>query len=150
MEEIPSWDVMKLFLDCEFTNFNGQLMSMGLVDENDVEFYQVIKWTDTPHEWVVENVIPILLKDPISHEDFQTALYRYLSKYDSIHVIADWPEDIKYFCQSLISGPGRMMNIQSSFTMEVTRRLKSYSALEHNALEDARGIKRAYMIKNTI
>lgn len=32
---------MKLFLDCEFNGFGGELISMALVDENERYFYEV-------------------------------------------------------------------------------------------------------------
>ena len=33
---------MKLFLDCEFNGFGGELISMALVDENERYFYEVL------------------------------------------------------------------------------------------------------------
>ena len=66
---------MKLFLDCESTNFQGKLISMALVAENGDEFYEVVPYrTYECHPWVVENVLPILNKDFIFYEDFQIKL----------------------------------------------------------------------------
>ena len=136
---------MNIYLDCEFTGFQGQLMSMALVAENGEEFYEVVEWTVEPHPWVVENVIPVLNKPAIPKLQFQTALYAFLKPFKYIHIVADWPEDIKYFSESLITGPGDMMNITNPITMEICRRLDSVSAIPHNALEDARGIRTAHM-----
>lgn len=135
---------MNIYIDCEFTSFQGQLMSMALVAENGAEFYEVVEWTIEPHPWVVENVIPILNKAPLSKLAFQEALYRYLKPFKYLHIIADWPEDIKYFTEYILTGPGDMMNIANPITMEVHRRLDYESALPHNALEDARALKIAY------
>ena len=138
---------MNLWIDTEFTTFQGKLISMALVDENDNRFYEVLEYDESEcHPWVIENVIPILVKEPINKEQFEQRLWNYLSKYNEIHVIADWPDDIKYFCEVLHTSPGEMMNTPSTFTMEVCRRLPPHqSVLPHNALEDAIAIKGAYL-----
>lgn len=33
---------MKLFIDCEFNEFGGDLLSMAIVSENGDEFYEVL------------------------------------------------------------------------------------------------------------
>lgn len=139
---------MKLFLDCEFTNFRGQLISMALVAENDDEFYEVVQYkTEQCHPWVVENVLPILNKDFIFYEDFQIKLRKFLNKYDEIEVIADWPEDFYHFTMALLTGPGEMMNCPK-LTMTLERRLNYVSSLPHNALNDAQAIKAGYFKKH--
>ncbi len=37
---------MNLFLDCEFNGFGGELISMALVDEHGLFFYEVL---ECPH-----------------------------------------------------------------------------------------------------
>jgi hypothetical protein len=70
-------------------------------------------------------------------------LFGFLNWFDSIHLVADWPEDIKHFCEQVITGPGEMMNIPS-FTCEVRRDLNTKnSKILHNALEDARALMEA-------
>jgi len=136
---------MKLFLDCEFTSFQGDLISMALIDENDTYFYEVIEFDESKcHPWVTQNVLPILLKEPITKEQFEHRLYNYLKKYNSIEVIADWPDDIKYFCEQVITAPGEMMELGNNITMQIQRRMGVESSLPHNALEDAIGIKEAW------
>lgn len=138
---------MKLFLDCEFTNFQGKLISMALVAENGDEFYEVVPYkTELCHPWVVENVLPILNKDFIFYEDFQIKLRKFLSKYDEIEVIADWPEDFWHFTAALLTGPGMMMDCPK-LTMTMERRLNYVSSLPHNALNDAQAIMAGYMKK---
>jgi hypothetical protein len=58
---------------------------------------------------------------------------------DTIHIIADWPEDISHFCNALLTGPGTRLNTPR-LTMEVRRDLHGDSKIPHNALEDARAI----------
>jgi hypothetical protein len=151
MEEIPSWNVMKLFLDCEFTNFNADLISMALVSEQDHEFYEVVPFRHLMcHPWVIDNVIPILKQEEISYERFQTKLRQYLNRFDEVEVIADWPEDFYHFNRSLLSGAGEMIGVNCKIRMTLERRLDYTSALPHNALEDARAIKVGYLKKYTI
>lgn len=140
---------MKLFLDCEFTTFQGKLISMALVSENGDEFYEVVPHSIWDcHPWVIDNVLPILNKDFIFYEDFQYKLSKFLNQWDEVEVIADWPEDFWHFNYALLTGPGNMMNTPKIRT-EFVRRLEYTSAIPHNALEDAKAIKEAYMKKNT-
>ena len=129
---------MNIYIDCEFNEFRGELISMALVAENGREFYEVLPCA-SPGSWVAEHVMPILNKQPISQAAFSHKLYRFLSRFPSIHIVADWPEDIAHFCQALITGPGERIDTPP-LTMEVRRDLDADSALPHNALEDARAI----------
>jgi len=95
---------MKLFIDCEWNSYKGELISMALVPLNGESFYEVLEWSN-PKEWVAKNVIPVLGKYPICRDDFTEKLSAYLCKFDEIEVIADWPEDIEHFCRELIVDP---------------------------------------------
>lgn len=141
---------MKIWIDTEFTTFQGSLISMALIDENNEHFYEVIEFDASEcHEWVTQNVLPILNKEPITKEMFEYKFWNYMKKYDSVHLIADWPDDIKYFCEVLHIRPGEMLNMPTRFTMEVCRRMNVHSNQEHNALSDAIGIKEAYLKVHT-
>jgi len=131
---------MNLYVDCEFNSFKGALISMALVDEYGSEWYEVLG-CDNPDPWVAEHVMPILNKEPVSMTEFQSSLAGFLSQYKNIHIIADWPEDIAHFCESLITGPGYRLDTPP-LTMEVRRDLDAESALPHNALEDAKAIRK--------
>lgn len=133
---------MKIYIDCEFNEFKGELISMALVAEDGYEFYEVLECKN-PGPWVKQNVMPILNKDPVPDYIFKMKLFGYLNWFDSIHLIADWPEDIKHFCEAVIVSPGEMMNIPS-FSCEVRRDLNTNnSKLLHNALADARALLEA-------
>lgn len=131
---------MKLFLDCEWNGYEGNLISMALVSEDGREWYEVAQ-DYTTDSWVKTNVIPILGKEPVGYAKLQRSLYLFLEQFESIHVVADWPEDISHFCKALIMRAGERMNTPP-LTMEVIR-VDSISDLPHNALADARGIKRS-------
>jgi hypothetical protein len=58
---------MNLFLDCEFNGFGGELISMALVDGDGNYFYEVLPCLE-PINWVKENVLPMLDKQPVQPE----------------------------------------------------------------------------------
>ena len=130
---------MKIYIDTEFNEFRGELISMALVAEDCNEFYEVLH-CEKPGSWVAEHVMPYLDKTPVSLAVFQSKLQQFLFQYPRIHLIADWPEDIKHFCESLITGPGICLNYPP-IIMECRRDLSSKdSKVPHNALHDARAI----------
>lgn len=134
----------KLFIDTEFNSFGGALISMALVDEHGKEFYEALPCRD-PHPWVLQHVLPVMNRAPISPAMFRRGLARFLGQYPAVHLIADWPEDIGHFCRALISGPGERIDTPP-LTLEVRRDLESTeSRVPHNALADAHAIRQAYM-----
>lgn len=137
---------MRLFIDCEFNEFGGDLISMALVAEDGREWYGELP-CPAPRSWVAEHVIP-LLTGPIfaSTPDFQRSLFRFLADFDNIHVVADWPEDIAHFMRIVISGPG-MRYDTPPLTCEVLR-VDADSDVPHHALHDARGL-RAHIVALT-
>jgi len=138
---------MKLFLDTEFNGFGGRLISMALVPENDThrEFYKEIQMFDQLEPWVKDNVVPHLILIPCTHNEFQQALAQYLWEVGDCTIIADWPDDIKYFCESLITGPGMMLKMMHNIKFELDFGIDYTSKVPHNALHDARAIKEFYM-----
>jgi len=137
---------VRIFIDCEFNDYKGELVSMALVSDDGDEFYEALH-CDNPSTWVAKHVIPILNKEQIFFDDFQELLEEWLMKFDSVHLVADWPEDIQHFCNALITGPGDRLKTPP-LTMEVVR-INCPSDMPHNALWDARGI-RNHFIKNWI
>lgn len=135
---------MKLFIDCEFNEFGGDLISMALVGEDGQEFYEVLNLENDEKygSWVFANVVPWLNKDPIDKQVFQAKLWNFINQWDEVHIIADWPDDIRYFCAALITGPGMCIGTPLNLTMQIDRTLSTEtSEIPHNALEDARAIK---------
>jgi len=138
---------MKLFLDTEFNGFQGKLMSMALVpeDESIPEFYEELEMTDQLDPWVKDNVVPHLFKAAVSNKVFQLRLADYLWKLGDCTIVADWPDDIRYFCESLITGPGQTFWPIHNINFELDWGIDYHSAIPHNALHDARGIRDFYL-----
>jgi hypothetical protein len=121
---------------------------MALVPENDSkpEFYVELDMNDQLNPWVRENVVPHLFQPPFTRQQFQNALGSYLWECrEEIIIIADWPDDIRYFCESLITGPGMMMKFVNNIKFELDFGIQYESLVPHNALFDARAIRDFYM-----
>ena len=133
---------MRLFIDGEWNGFGGELISMALVAEDGREFYAEFG-CDNPQPWVAENVMPKLVGTRESIESARVRLSLFLAQFDAVHIVADWPEDIERFCRLLITGPGTRIDTPP-LTMEVLR-VDAPSENPHNALADARGLRRLLM-----
>ncbi len=130
---------MRLFLDTEFNSYGGELLSIALVADDGRYFYEAVEGTEVANPWVAEHVIPVLRTRPQPRDFVQVLLEQWLAQFDTVHIVADWPEDIAYFSKLLITGPGTRIDTPP-LTMEVLR-ADAPSAQPHNALADARGIR---------
>jgi hypothetical protein len=139
---------MRLFIDCEWNGWRGDLLSMALVpqDRRLQEFYVEL---ELPHgrkltQWVRDHVAPFLTREPVPMRIAQASLAEYLSHFSKVTIVADWPEDIAWFCSMLITGPGERIGVAMPLTMEVIP-MNATSRIPHNALEDARGNRDAWI-----
>jgi hypothetical protein len=136
---------MKFYIDTEFNGFGGKLMSMAIVPENInvAEFYCEIIMLDQLEPWVKDNVVPHLFQTPVTYSEFQFALSKYLLniEFDDVVIVADWPDDIRYFCEALITGPGQRIIMPTNIKFELNLNIDYYSEVPHNALWDARAIR---------
>lgn len=153
---------MRYYLDTEFNGFGGDLLSLALVREDNFSLYLVYDFHGEYHPWVKENVVPILWNIPDKPYGIITsvdninqgavAIQHYLQHDNEPLIITDWPDDVRYFCQAIIVGPGRMVNIpQVDFAI---RRVDAYptvleNAVQHNALWDAYALKTLLEVKGT-
>ena len=138
---------MRLFLDTEFNGFQGKLMSMALVPEVESvpEFYKELIITDQLDPWVRENVVPHMILQPVGYGQFQQELADYLWLLGECTIIADWPDDIRHFCESLITGPGQCLGLLPNINFKLDFGIEYESKVPHNALFDARAIRDFYM-----
>lgn len=146
---------MKLFMDCEFNGFQGSLLSLAFVTGDGLEWYREIplSYREPWDGWVKDNVLPLMddICEPVTEnhrrkiiQHAQQDLETWLSQFDTIHVIADWPDDIRYFCDFLITGAGKRIHTPP-LTMEIRRDIDSeQSTKPHHALFDAHAIRDAY------
>jgi hypothetical protein len=140
---------MRYFLDTEFNGMNGDLISLALVSEDGRELYLVVP-CQNPIQWVADNVMPIIHcsgAHPIMDNPalIGASIATFLQRDPKPYIIADWPDDIAYFCKALIVGPGKMVDIPS-LAFEIIR-VDVYptdmpEVVQHNALWDARALRR--------
>jgi hypothetical protein len=142
---------MKYYLDTEFNSMGGQLISLGLVREDNECLYLVYNRPMHIHPWVKENVMPHLESVP-NHvkirKIFPSTSAQHIEKFmqgdDNPVVITDWPDDISYFTDLILTGPGTMIAIpRLTFRMH---RIDAYptnleGAVQHNAWWDAMALK---------
>jgi hypothetical protein len=134
---------VRLFLDTEFDGQWGNLISMALVSEDSREWYEV-KQDLIVDDWVRENVLPKLNKWPIGHYAFQLSLDKFLAQFESIEIICDWPDDIRYFCETLIIAPGKSFGGNMKFELWDSPTYPE-SPMRHNALSDAHMLMEMYL-----
>jgi hypothetical protein len=162
---------MKYYLDCEFNGFGGDLISLAIVRHDgpymylaDERFLKLVEWSTRSairspgiDQWVWDNVLPLMgAKGGITpvwipRSDFGSYLQSFFQEDEDNHplVITDWPDDIKYFCECLITGPGEMINIPGiKFEMH---RVDAYpttlpGAIQHNAYCDAVALRQKLQV----
>lgn len=136
-------EVMRAWIDCEWTDYKGRLISMALVAENGAEWYQEMAFEIASCDpWVLANVVPHLSRSrPLRATDFGNELGSFLRSLGGrVEIIADWPEDIARFCDALIIGPGvRVATYDLRFSLIDAN--GAQSAVPHHALHDARAIR---------
>ncbi len=134
-----------LYLDTEFNDFGGELISIALVGTDDREWYRSLG-CNSPTPWVKNNVMPVLGIATTNVELVRAGLRQFLAKYSEVTIIADWPTDIEHFCRLLITGPGTCM-ATPPLNFVVDRSINSLeSRIPHNALEDARALKISHVM----
>lgn len=137
----------------------GALLSLALIREDGASYYGVLTFlskTEPLDPWVEQNVIPLIEAVPHSVNihpvvsgktapwTFATGIARLLKADVAPVIISDWPDDIRYFCQEVITGPGTMIDVPS-LRFEVVR-VDAYptdlpGAIQHNAWWDAMALR---------
>lgn len=159
---------MKYYLDCEFFGWGGPIISLALLGEYDQELYLAFDQHELEAEariatlvderrWMLDNVLPII--DAPGAEALRVGTSRsqlkrhwphhiatFLGKNESdIHIVADWPEDIRHLSELLMSGPGQTLLPKQRVIFEWVRE-DAYpttlpGAVQHNAMWDARVLR---------
>lgn len=145
---------MNYYLDCEFDGFGGPLLSMALIREDNESIYMTFQHEKIKDPWVEMNVMPIMKSIPsplpgmayfdLRKTEAANKIYQFM-KYDPYPcIIVDWPDDIRYFCESIITGPGYMIGL-NALTFELVRvdawPNKIKNAVQHNAWWDAQALR---------
>ena len=143
---------MNLFLDCEFNGGFGDLMSMGIVSEDDnQEFYEEVALPEGTviDPWVAEHVVPLMDGTGQSYSLFQNKLKRWLNKFPEVVVWVDHPADIEYFTRAINFGNGDWMRPKGQSMTFIVHDMISAKKSErpHHALYDAKAQRDSYLAK---
>lgn len=134
---------MRIFVDCEFNGFGGELISMALVPEVGPTWYGVLPLPDVVIPWVAENVVPVIHASPISQDEFRESFLAFISPYQNPIIVADWYTDIVHFF-SMFGGSSHDDSVGYACKAELVLIDNYNSAIPHNALHDAMAIRDAY------
>ena len=144
---------MRYYLDCEFNGMGGELLSLALVAEDKIgpDIYLANSAIQSDlDQWVAKNVMPKIecemyspLWCPLTH--WSAHLETFLRRDTDVTIITDWPDDIKYFCELILTGPGTMIEVRPSIKFEM-HRVDAYpttlpGAVQHNAYWDAMALR---------
>lgn len=139
----------RLFVDCEFNGFGGDLISMAIVPEDpSIEpWYEVRQLPEGNRfvwdRWVWDNVVPHLGKRAISREDFRAYFLEYVSKFSEPTICADWYTDLVHFF-SMFAGESHTESVGYPCKTELVLIDSYQSEIPHNALYDAIAIREAW------
>lgn len=159
---------MRYYLDCEFNGMGGKLISLALVPYLNMRpaglYLANAEFKDiTPERmereyylgpsvepWVLKNVLPIVDAGPwrplwAPIESWPQLLEDWLFDDDDVIIVTDWPDDIRYFCDLILTGPGTMIEVRPSIKFEM-HRVDAYptnlpGAVQHNAYWDAMALR---------
>lgn len=140
-------------LDCEFNSYRGGLLSLALYSPEE-SLYIVVSRHDRPreiHPWVQANVMDKIMRVPtpfdtvfpqlvIANLDEIPALLEKFFLGKAVQIFSDWPDDVKFLSELILTGPGSMIKIPSiDFAV---RRVDAYptsveGAEQHHAWWDA-------------
>jgi hypothetical protein len=150
------WEAaLRYFLDTEFNGFGGTLLSLALVREDGPSLYLIYESPPELDPWVRRHIIPKLRQVPagvepqgVAQATGARAIAAFLAGDSNPRVFADWPDDIRLFCQALMLGPGLTVLIER--LAFVILRVEPYptdieGAIEHNAVWDALALRRRLM-----
>ena len=138
----------RLYIDCEFNGFGGELISMALVGDDGREWYAVLPEPRIWDAWCFEHVLPMLDKEAptiraISREEFRVSLRCFLDQYQNPIIVADWYVDLVHFF-SAFAGRDHSESMPVNCRAELVLDLPDLQpTFPHNALSDARAIAAA-------
>ncbi len=134
---------MRVYLDCEFNGFGGELITMAFVADDGCEWYRACQEPRVWNQWVYENVFPVLGDvEFIGRNAFSTDLHEFLKSCDGCEFIADHPADLKHLADWMdeISSRNNFV-IPIECTMTLLRGSPAIAPeVPHNALSDARAL----------
>lgn len=153
---------MKIFLDTEYTDFgvNRQLISIGMVADSGEEFYMELPFDRALcNEFVIDNILPLLHKEPLTEPYAEGNLRNTLLKWFSIvkrrnemiEVCTDSQSDWDLLIKALeYNVPKDIIHINIEEKLVYNRMFEFWEETklpEHHALYDAKANKHGFRYK---
>lgn len=143
---------MIFFLDTEFNGWHGELISLALVPQCDDDyFYEELIFREPPKPWIKENVLPHLDGSAVGRAIAAYRMSCYFKNYDKALIVADWPDDFRYFLDLMVYGPGACYHYPP-VTMKLADKTSLVPLLDnipsdipHHALHDAIALKKNWI-----
>lgn len=121
---------------------------MGIISDSGSEFYEVIKLEEAIEPWVKEHVVPFLGKEGISFAEFRSRLHDYLAQFKNPTVVVDWYTDAVHFFEAF-QGRDHSESLEYPCVLQLVSLDDLGSDIPHNALSDAKAIRRLYSEYNS-
>lgn len=145
---------MKYYLNCKYNGPKGLLLTIAIVREDNTAIYLGVHNADATQvavdPWITEHVIPVMNKSPINLRwvaPWQLAqdIAAFFRHDPAPHIIANWPDDVAYFCNAIKEDAGHVAGFHNGFTVEM-RQVEAYptevaTAVKHNSVWDAIALK---------
>ena len=138
---------MKIWIDTEFNEKDGELLSIALVNEYGKVFYSELPTSDIEvAPWVQENVLCHFKKENENHYVLVRERIGHIiateSEKEEVEVIADHPADIWYFSKILSDYVAvRDHSVDFSVKMTVLKNANPESKQPHHAYFDALALR---------
>lgn len=136
---------MRYFLDTEYNEFGGQLISMGIVSASGKELYFEL---DTPiiwKPWVEKHVKPLLTGPVVSREAAQKMMQFYFGSDATTPIIyCDWPADIQHFCDMQDLNMGNRWGV-NRWEFILQGKMETKPGNPHHALSDAHALRKVWL-----
>ena len=135
---------MKYFIDTEFNGWGGELLSIALVSEDKREFYAELEFDGVYDPWVQQHVVPHFNGCKLPRAEVSQLMRQFFGPDKDITIVADWPDDLKFFFDLMLIGGGKQINVSCVKAVMDRVLSSSNSKVPHHALHDARAIKDCY------
>lgn len=140
---------MRYFLDTEFNEQGGELISIALVADivRPMAYYQELIRHEPDGPWVAQHVTPKLAGKncQVAYSVAGYLLNEFLQQTadGSVEIIADWPADFIHLCTLLDRGNGERYG-PAFITFQLVSGMDCKPENPHHALSDAYALRAAY------
>lgn len=131
------------YLDTEFNEHGGELISIALVDTEQRFFYAETPLKEKWKPWVLKHVKPLLTGPELEYTELRRQVAAFLGTVDC-EIICDWPADIALLCELLDAGGGNRVGPRN-IIFKLLGGIDCKPITPHHALSDAYALRHALL-----